>query len=358
MGNTKVVDLGYLDATYMTLMSGASRTLDLTTQRAYMSDIRQRMVDAGLNDGVNWSLSRIGFDAGVVNSLYHSGCYVIAIKHLVAGVPSGDEWLLNISSAGSSSLSNLAYTVGTTSGQCETYFYFSSASIWNTGSSTGAFFLDYNPDGNTDSWDITSIRTNLPGFMPSTVKPRGLTTPLISITSENATAFVFNHAAKVCGIVMSELGVLKAYLYSGRILTPKRSLDVYDFGGIYGLTSYNTAANSAVVTTVNDAGTPITCNLQTHELFLTGNQPYNNGSELVFQRDKPIVYNSTYIKGELRPDLFPIQGGHDRHYTKMFQSEHGRALKINDVMCIPWADDVPPPFSGWPLNPQIPTVGP
>lgn len=364
MGNTKVVDLGYLDAYVMRLNVNGTTQYDQTVIRNYMLDIRQRLVDAGLNDGVNWSLSRIAFNEGVYSSYYNAGHYLMVIKHLEGGVPTGDEWLISLPSAAGSRISNLYYSIGTSSTQASQYFQLLAG--WST-SSEGSVLLDYNPNGNIDSWKIGAgvdfdpvtfnLRTQLPNFMPSSVKPKGSSGYSIPHTTDTCVAFVFNHTAKVVGFVISKANsTVRQFLYGGRILEPKRSADVYDGAIIYGLSSYNTLIQSAVVLTNDDLGNQIECNPYGHTFFYPGNQPYFDGNTHRFHRDRLIVRSAQYIKGTLRPDLFPQQGPYERQYLRMYQSEHGRALKINTGMCIPWADDVPPPFAGWPLVPQVPVI--
>lgn len=364
MGNTKVADLGYLDAYVMRLNVNGTTQYDQTVIRNYMLDIRQRLVDIGLNDGVNWSLSRIALNEGVNHGNYNEGNYLMVLKHLEGGVPSGDEWLLSFPSAAGTRMSNFYYSLGTSSTQASQYFNLLTG--WSS-SYDGSVLLDYNPSGGVDSWKIGggvdfdpvsfSLKTDLPSFMPAVTKPKGSSGYGISHTSDTCVALVVNHTTKLVGFVISDgTATVRQFLYGGRILEPKRSSDIYDGGIIYGTSSYNTAISSAVVLTNDDLGNQIECNPYGHTFFYPGNQPYYDGNTYRFHRDRLIVRSAQYIKGTLRPDLFPQQGPYDRQYLRMYQSEHGRALKVNSGMCIPWADDVPPPFAGWPLVPQVPVL--
>jgi len=366
MGNTKAVDLGYLDATYMTLVNGAVRTSHTPTLQAYMTNIKQRMIDAGLNDGVNWSLSRIAFHAGTTSALYNGGMFIYVIRHLVAGVPSGDEWMIALPGPGTTQFTGLNWSLGSSLVDVTAYFYNAALSYAST-NVAGGFWFDYNPDGVTDSWDVgagadfdapaSSPKTSLAAFMPATTKPKGLVGPALTITNENNLIVVFNHTAKFLGLVFGDLGNPRGYVYAGRIINPKRSGDVHDTGLVYGGVGQTLLATNTVIEALTDLGVQISCTPLSHSLFLAGNQPYFDGSVYRYHRDAAIIRTSAYIKGELKPDMFPIQGPTSRHHLSMYQSEHGRALKVCDNMCIPWADDVPPPFSGWPLSPQVPTIG-
>jgi len=374
MGNTKVVDLGYIDATYMSLINGSTRTISDALANTYMSDIRQRMVDAGLNDGINWSLSRIVLHIGTFDANYYRGWYLLVIKKLVAGVPTGDEWLIGYPRPAHNIFSGLG-SFGTNVTQLESYFqYYNGALSSPYGYGAAPIILfHYNPNGLSSTYGIgagvdfdppsISPKTDLPGFMPSGVMPKGMLGIQIGITDERRVAFIFNHTATVIGYGISEFtGNPNSFVFAGKILNPKRALDTNDGGSIFLYSAANTGANAETAThvyiaTLDDLDNHIVCFVRAHTLFLAGNQPYFDGTNYLFHRDAPIVANNSYIKGELKPDLFPIQGGYQRHYLRMFQSEHGRALKINDRMCIPWADDVPPLFIGWPLNPQVPTIG-
>lgn len=364
MGNTKVIDLGYVDRAYMTITNGTAHTYDLPTLHAYMSDTRQRMIDAGLNDGISWSLSRTCKHLTAFDSGYRSGWFFWVLKRLVAGVASGEEWLIGIPGFASYTATGVE-NLGANISVYNTYFYGNS----NYGfGNNGSYLLDYNPNGLLSTYAIgagaefdppaTSPKTNLPGFMPSGVKVRGTTGYDFSPSLENQLALVVNHSAKVVGFVQSErYGSPRGFSYAGEILNPKRSTDAYSFGVVQGASSYNSPMTSARVNTVTHAGVDVNCAPYGHTGFLAENQPYFDGTDYRFHRDSALVYSASYIKGELKPDLFPVQGGLSTHYLRMFASEHGRALKINDRMCIPWADNVPPPFSGWPINPKIPTTG-
>ncbi len=373
MGNTKVVDLGYLDATFMTLMNGGTFTISDAIADAWILDIRQRMVVGGLNDGVNWSLSRIALQNDSVTA-WRRGWYLMVIKHLVAGVPSGDEWLIGFprpANSTSNAFSSFAGGFGLSVTEFKLYFQFMSSEFYSD-NQPPSILLHYNPNGLTSTYAIgagvdfdpptVNSRTNLPGFMPSGTMPKGILPFNFGWQDERRVALIFNPVAKIVGYTMSEFwSAPNSFVFSGRILDNKRVADTYNYGCIYLYSAQISSANAenaghVRIETVDDLENKIGCFVRAHTLFLQGNQPYFDGTDYRFHRDKAIVATASYIKGELKPDLFPIQGAYQRHYLRMFTSEHGRALKINDRMCVPWADNTPPPFAGWPLNPQIPTI--
>jgi hypothetical protein len=366
MGNTKIVDMGYVDATYMMLMNGSTRTYDLPTQEAYMLDMRQRFVDAGLNDGVNWSLSPIGFSIGSGDTARGRGQYVFVIQHLTAGDFSGKEWLICLPAAGNSNLSTMHHTIGSSVANAQTHFLANGAAT-GTGSVEGCFVFDYNPFGLTkaygmsgvsDDFDAVDIKSGLDTFMPTVgAKQLGIMSPL-TVTNENNLALVFNHAVPFVGIYQSDLNTFARCHVAGDIIETKRGPGIDDYvNGVFYCASTNVAATRLCLTQTDD-GTPIQTALTLHGLFLAGNQPYFDGADYVFHRDKPLLSTASYIKGYLRPDIIPIQGGVGRHYLRPFKSEHGVSIKIENALCAPWSDTDPVPFSGWPLNPQLPTFGP
>jgi hypothetical protein len=372
MGNTKVVDLGYYDYGYHTLVRGTTRTISDSTFELQMLDMKQRLIDGGLNDGVNWSLSRLVKQVGTFDANYGRGWCLFVVKHLVAGSPSGDEWLIGFPYPSAQAYSCIERAFGTNAAQNQEYWtWVGGTSIYVYGSSPSVLF-HYNPNGLTSTYDIgsgddfdppsTNPKTDLPGFMPTGNCPKGMFGRSIAVTAENKIALIFNPQERVIGWgTGNEWTNPDSFVFMGRIFLNKRSADVHDYGGMYmgsGPTTDAELTSAIYISALDDVDNHIICWVKRHSLFLQENQPYFDGSVHRFHRDKAVVYNASYIKGELKPSLFPVQGAFNRHYLRMYDSEHGRALKINNTMCVPWADDVPAPFAGWPLNPQIPTIGP
>jgi len=90
-------------------------------------------------------------------------------------------------------------------------------------------------------------------------------------------------------------------------------------------------------------------NMALHNEFDSRNQPRADGT---WDLDPIKLYGAYEVKGYLRKDVVGQQGLYQGPQHMLFDARYGKAIQIDYRTVVPWVDDAPVPFYGWPLDPQ------
>lgn len=209
---------------------------------------------------------------------------------------------------------------------------------------------DFDPP-NTSPW------TDLPGFLPSTTTDRPVLPPWakgsFSPREAQCNVILFNHEIPFMGWyhAHADFRFINSAFIMGDLIVPRRDNDIFVVGNLaFNLDMGNsTFRDDQWIDAARPDGTVDTYDTPVgHEEFTWDNQPRADGT---YDKDPIKIVNNINDKGYFDKETYAIQGRNDDQIYSLFDSTQGRMLAVDNIV-IPWVENAPIPFIGWPVDPQ------
>jgi hypothetical protein len=352
----------------------------------------------------DWEVSNVNKAISGGNQSYTNRMYLIRIRHLSSGTPTGREWLLNFN--GPYNIPSSDYRAYLAQTWDDTSVY---STYWQIGrdSSTarhGFWGLWYHKGGNltrtdnsqpnTFALDYTSgdlaaptVPTNgnfyngnsptasdwalfFPHFATRSWPKGIMITPYTNtLGMKFQQVMLFNHDKPFVGFYQSDSQgyQLQNRIIAGDIIVPRDPSDTFTEGVHHARSEPNNYAwilDGLYTTTLNSAGAQISYLDSTsfvnhqgiHADYSWTNQPDGSGN---WDWNPVQIINTSAFKGYLDPDIVREQGpygggSNESHRWLGFQG--GAGPMFGDINNAPlvyvWCNNLPVPFSGYPLDPM------
>jgi len=372
------VDLGWFGNTWMNL----DGVYDIPTMDAYFVDIRDRIqakldeVDPG---GVSWSLSPLfkWVTSGDV-------AYGLVLKHLDgAGSPTGREWFIPFAGLQAVTTASDPDVIFQSNALAVQFFRRTNDLDGGSAYGNGGIGLHYHTGGLSTTYDLTGVTFDLDtpttspgvdmaGFMPDYATVEHMLCPWLfnshSYINKAKWCLVFNHDVPFVGIYFcnsAEKDGITHLGIAGDLIEPRAATDLRKDGSFCVTIDTNGSDSTLAVSQIfigymTPTGVPVIQDVfGQHGEFVPANSPnefqgetYSDALNLIGVQDT-FTEGPSIAKGLLRKDVVAEQGWHHAQHYRMFDSKYGKTLKALDHCTIPWVTTTePPPFSGWPLDPQ------
>jgi hypothetical protein len=355
---------------------------DIPTMDAYFVDIRDRIqtkLDEVDPNGDFWSLSPLfkWVTSGDV-------AYGLVLKHLDGGgAPTGREWFIPFAGLQNATTGSDPDVIFQSSAFALQFFRRTNELDGGAPFGNGGIGLHYHTGGLSTTYDLTGVTFDLDtpttspgvdmvGFMPDYATVNHMLCPWLfnshSYINRSKLCMVFNHDVPFVGLYFCDLAEKDGITHLGIVgdlVEPRDPADLRKDGSFCVTVAVNNSDTTLAVSQVfigymTPTGVPVIQDVRgLHQQFALHNSPnefqgetYSDAINLVGVQDT-FTEGPSIAKGYLRKDVVAEQGWRNGQHYRMFDSKYGKMLKALDHMTIPWVTSPePPPFAGWPLDPQ------